>query len=400
MPKTSNVYRDKRNGSWYFVANLGTDAEGKRVRHWGRGYKTQKDAKAAYDAYMADFSKTAVRGNSTISFAEFYRSYWEPDYKARARESTFYVRSQLARKHFARWDRCRLRDIDAPALKRWQNELLSEYSPAYARLVYGHFAMVLDMAVKIGLLQRNPARTVGNVPKAYGEVDFWTRQEFERVLATFDVDEYYGLYGFTCLWLLYMTGLRLGEAQALKWSAIDHDARTLSVKYSMYYKNAHDWKLTPPKTRAGKRVISLDSVTVDWLERWHDVQSGNISTDFVLSWGGAPLTKYTVKGIIERHSRAAGVHRIRVHALRHSHAAYLISLGVNALAIRDRLGHEDVKTTLGTYGHLYATANRDVADAMDDAFERGLATELGQPLGNPPKVPEPPRKLGICPKEG
>lgn len=38
MPKVSNVYRDNRNGSWYFVANLGTDAEGKRVRHWGRGY--------------------------------------------------------------------------------------------------------------------------------------------------------------------------------------------------------------------------------------------------------------------------------------------------------------------------------------------------------------------------
>lgn len=75
MPKVSNVYRDARNGSWYFVANLGTDAEGKRVRHWGRGYKTQKDAKAAYDAYMADFSKTAVRGNSTMSFGEFYRSY-------------------------------------------------------------------------------------------------------------------------------------------------------------------------------------------------------------------------------------------------------------------------------------------------------------------------------------
>lgn len=95
MPKTSNVYRDKRNGSWYFVANLGTDAEGKRVRHWGRGYKTQKDAKAAYDAYMADFSKTAVRGNSTMSFGEFYRSYWEPDYRARVRESTFYARARL-----------------------------------------------------------------------------------------------------------------------------------------------------------------------------------------------------------------------------------------------------------------------------------------------------------------
>lgn len=389
MPKTSNVYRDKRNGSWYFVANLGTDAEGKRVRHWGRGYKTQKDAKAAYDAYMADFSKTAVKVNSTMSFGEFFRTYWVPDYKARTRESTFAVRSQMARKRFARWDRCRLRDIDAPALKRWQNELVSAYSPAYARSVYGYFAMVLDMAVKIGLLQRNPARTVGNVPKARREVDFWTRDEFERVAATFDTNEYFGLHGFTCLWLLYMTGLRLGEAQALRWSAIDFGSGTLTVSCSMYYRNAHDWKITPPKTKAGKRVIALDSLTLGYLSRWYDVQQRNICSDFVLSRDGSPLSKHVIGRVIERHAPMAGVHRIRVHALRHSHAALLISLGENALAIRDRLGHEDVKTTLGTYGHLYAEANKGVALRLDAAFS---ALSGGQPVGSPPNpsdTPEP-----------
>ena len=98
-------------------------------------------------------------------------------------KARFAERSPDVAKAFRALDRCRLRDIDAPALKRWQNELVSGYSPAYARLVYGYFAMVLDMAVKIGLLQRNPARTVGNVPKARREVDFWTRDEFERVAA-------------------------------------------------------------------------------------------------------------------------------------------------------------------------------------------------------------------------
>lgn len=396
MPKTSNIYRDKRNGSWYFVANLGTDAEGKRVRHWGRGYKTQKDAKAAYDAYMADFSKTAVKVNSTMSFGEFFRTYWVPDYKARTRESTFAVRSQMARKRFARWDRCRLRDINAPALKRWQNELVSAYSPSYVRSVYGYFAMVLDMAVKLGLLRANPARTVGNVPKARREVDFWTRDEFERVAATFDTNEYYGLHGFTCLWLLYMTGLRLGEAQALRWSAIDFGSGTLTVSCSMYYRNAHDWKITPPKTKAGKRVIALDSLTLGYLSRWYDVQQRNICSDFVLSRDGSPLSKHVIGRVIERHAPMAGVHRIRVHSLRHSHAALLIRLGENALAIRDRLGHEDVKTTLGTYGHLYADANKGVALRLDAAFS---APSGGQPVGSPPNPSDTPEPVGNVAKD-
>ena len=309
-----------------------------------------------------------------MSFGEFFRTYWVPDYKARTRESTFAVRSQMARKRFARWDRCRLRDIDAPALKRWQNELVS---------------------VKIGLLQRNPARTVGNVPKARREVDFWTRDEFERVAATFDTNEYYGLHGFTCLWLLYMTGLRLGEAQALRWSAIDFGAGILSVGCSMYYRNAHDWKITPPKTKAGKRVIALDSLTLGYLSRWYDVQQRNICSDFVLSRDGSPLSKHVIGRIIERHAPMAGVHRIRVHALRHSHAALLISLGENALAIRDRLGHEDVKTTLGTYGHLYADADKGVAARLDAAF----SPSGGQPLGSPPNPSDTPEPVGNVVKD-
>ncbi len=65
-----------------------------------------------------------------------------------------------------------------------------------------------------------------------------------------------------------------------------------------------------------------------------------------------------------RVSQKAGVHRIKVHALRHSHASLLISMGQNALLIKDRLGHEDVQTTLGTYGHLYPNMNFELAEKL------------------------------------
>lgn len=57
MPKISNIYQDKKSGKWYYVANLGFNEEGKRIRKWGRGFSTQKEAKYAYDEYMNDFSK-------------------------------------------------------------------------------------------------------------------------------------------------------------------------------------------------------------------------------------------------------------------------------------------------------------------------------------------------------
>lgn len=55
--------------------------------------------------------------------------------------------------------------------------------------------------------------------------------------------------------------------------------------------------------------------------------------------------------------KKAGVHRNRIHALRYSHASLLISMGENSLIIKERLGHEDIETTLGTDGHLYPNSN-------------------------------------------
>lgn len=48
----------------------------------------------------------------------------------------------------------------------------------------------------------------------------------------------------------------------------------------------------------------------------------------------------------------------------HSHASLLISMGENPLIIKDRLGHEDIETTLGTYGHLYPNSNFEVANKL------------------------------------
>lgn len=65
-----------------------------------------------------------------------------------------------------------------------------------------------------------------------------------------------------------------------------------------------------------------------------------------------------------------GIHDIRIHGLRHSHASLLISMGENPLIIKDRLGHEDIKTTLGTYGHLYPNSNFEVASKLTNFIKK------------------------------
>lgn len=137
----------------------------------------------------------------------------------------------------------------------------------------------------------------------------------------------------------------------------------------MQYKNANDFYTSTPKTRASNRVIALDDDTINYLKEWKKVQEKNIVSKYVLSYSGLPLTKSGVSSIMTHSSRQAEVHRIKTHALRHSHASLLISLGENALVVRDRLGHEDIETTLGTYGHLYPNTNRQVADKLSNLIK-------------------------------
>ena len=371
MPKISNIYQDKKSGKWYFVANLGYDEKGNRIRHWQRGFSTQKEAKTAYDEYMNNYSKTAVKTNSTMSYKEFYETYFEPDYKRSVGKSTFENRKSTMRLHFAFFYKTKLKDINAVMLKKWQNKLAEKYSNSYIRNIYGIFQMSLDLAVKLGLLQVNVAKQVGNVKKVSQKIDFWTFEDFQKVIATIDKSDYYQHFSFIFLWLMFMTGLRIGEAQALLWEKdINFTDKTLSVSKSMYYKNADEFYIKEPKTKAGNRVIALDDTTIQYLLEWRELQRKNVLSKYVLSYNGLPTNKSTARHILERHSKLAGIHRIKIHALRHSHASLLISLGENALIVRDRLGHEDIETTLGTYGHLYPNTNREVADRLT-----GLLTE-------------------------
>lgn len=78
-----------------------------------------------------------------------------------------------------------------------------------------------------------------------------------------------------------------------------------------------------------------------------------------------PIVAEAVQHMMKKHIQEAGVKKIRVHDLRHSHVAYLIHMGVEPLLIKERLGHKDIRITLNTYGHLYPNQQRKVADLLD-----------------------------------
>ena len=67
---------------------------------------------------------------------------------------------------------------------------------------------------------------------------------------------------------------------------------------------------------------------------------------------------------MDRGAAAAGVKRIRIHDIRHSHISLLIDMVFSALAIAERVGHESIDITY-RYAHLFPTRQTEMADKLD-----------------------------------
>ena len=360
------IIKRAENGTYYFRANLGYHpVTGKQIQKYKSGFKTKKEAKEEYSKLILASAEELAVDKEQPTFKTFVEDIYLPWYKTQVKESTYKNRYSTIQKHFAYFYRKKVNEIEPIHVQTWQLKLAKEFSPNYVRIVQGMLAVAFDRAIILGLCERNPARMVGNVKSKKVKVDFWTLEEFQKVISLLYKGDYYEHYLFISFWLLFMTGMRIGEAAALQWDDIDFETGLLSITKTLYYKSMTEYKFVEPKTQASKRTIVIDEDTIKELKEWKEVQQKVLKDcNFVISYSGLPTSKHTLPRALEKLAGLAGIHRIKIHALRHSHASLLISMGENPLIIKDRLGHEKIQTTLGTYGHLYPNSNFEVAKKL------------------------------------
>lgn len=365
------------NGTYYFRANLGYDSvTGKQIQKYRSGFTTKKEARAEYSKLILAAEEGLAMEKKQPSFKQFIEEIYLPWYKTQVKESTYKNRLNTIEKHFKFFYRKKVNEIEPIHVQTWQLKLAKDYSPNYVRIIQGMLSLAFDRAIILGLAKKNPARMVGNIKSKKVKVDFWTLEEFQKVISLLYKGDYYEHYLFICFWLLFTTGLRIGEAAALQWEDIDFESGIISVTKTLYYKSMNEYTFVDPKTSASIRTVVIDKDTIRELKDWMEVQKKVLKDcNFVLSYSGIPTSKHTLPRALEKLAGLAGVHRIKIHALRHSHVALLISMGVNPLIVKDRLGHEKIQTTLGTYGHLYPNSNFEVAKMLGGIINFTPATE-------------------------
>lgn len=167
---------------------------------------------------------------------------------------------------------------------------------------------------------------------------------------------------FCAFEVLYWCGIRLGELLALTRSDFDLKKRKLRINKSLQRIHGKDI-ITPPKTVNSYRTIDIPEFLADELYTYFESLYGLKDNDRVF-----PITKSYLHHEINRGSKAAGVKRIRIHDLRHSHVSLLIEKGFSALAIAERVGHESIRITY-KYAHLFPSKGVEIANSLNDEWE-------------------------------
>ena len=190
------------------------------------------------------------------------------------------------------------------------------------------------------------------------EMLFWTKEEYLK-FADVMMDKPVSYYAFE---MLYWTGIREGELLALTPADFDFEKRIVTINKSFQHLNGRDI-ITSPKTEKSNRTIQLPKFLCDEMQDYL-----KMLYDVGLEDRMFPVTKSYLHREMDRGSKQAGVKRIRIHDIRHSHVSLLIDMGFSATAIADRVGHESIDITYN-YAHLFPSKQAEMADKLD--MERG-----------------------------
>lgn len=394
MAKIKNIYQDKATKKWYFRVYLGTDADGKRIQKTKRGFSSQKEAKLACDKYMLkygfneSFANQLGSSSKQLTFEEFYKTRFLKWYEKQVKRQTFENAMFIFEKKMRPFYHLKIRDITSEDIEDWMFELSqtvsknmrfrpekTTLSKSYINRLRGHLKIILDRAVKEGLIDKNPVNDVSYLPLENKKVDFWEIEDFQKVMRQFKDSSITSKHRKLVFELLFYTGLRIGELSALPWKRVNLEKNQITVEKTLIYSKKDEWYFSTPKTKNAYRTIGIGKVLSNKLAEWRQLQNLLGSFEYVIQLDGTFTPPYSFASWLKDAAIKSEVKPIKLHSLRHSHVAFLIEQNVQPLVIQERLGHSNIQITLGTYGHLYAKSDERVVEAIDFSQTEGVISE-------------------------
>lgn len=254
----------------------------------------------------------------------------------------------------------------------WVVELRGKgLAPSTVRSAYTILRAILDTGVRDGALAVNPAAAIRRPKVPAREAEYLSPDQVRTLLAASDGSRYANLFA-----LLVNTGLRRGEALALRWTDIDLERGVMRVRGTLARVDGA-LEVTDTKTEKSRRTVPLSPPTARVLrdiravQREDRVRAGS-------AWAGSPYVFTTELGhpcdprnalrALKVAAKRAALPNIGLHTLRHSAASVMLSHGVPLKVVSEVLGHASVSITGDIYGHVSDEVAADALAKLGDVL--------------------------------
>jgi integrase len=395
--------RERADGRW--EARFAEWVNGQRKRRSVFGVTRAEAAAKLTDALgKIDRGLPAVASSQTV--AEYLESWLVDVARPNTRPKTYRTYRDIANLHLVpalgKKQLGKLAPQHIRALMR--DKLAAGLSAKTCKHIRDALRAALNVAVKDGLLIRNPAAIVAPPRQVKRELQVYGPEQARRFLEVVAGHRLEALFS-----VAIALGLRQAEILGLQWPLVDLDKGTLAVRYQLQRVDGK-LKLVEPKTPESRRTIRLPQVAVSALHahrvrqeherrlagtRWQEhglvfpttigtpLDARSLLRNFysLLLYRRGPDRKCTC-GRAEcptpgKHERYPDLPRIRFHDLRHSAATLLLVQGVHPRMVQELLGHTQISTTLGVYGHVLPSMRQEAADSMDSMLQKPVGVSVG-----------------------
>jgi integrase len=318
-------------------------------------FKNKKTALKAAEPIMAQVNE---RNNmepqklyEKITFKEFIHTRWESYRKAAKHQpSTVVHHDSLTKNHLMPFfGNKKLREVQPSDVSKFlqmkKDEKLSDNT---MQNLYGMLRLMFEIAEQFDLIEKSPVR-----PKLH-KLEF--RKVEKPTLSTSQIrlilkhlaterDRLFVL-------LLAVTGMRMGEALALRWIDFNASKGELTINHTLFRQT-----LKPPKTESSRNTLKLNQ-HIAALLLWYKAQSAfQTDEDFIICRAdGLPMNPCVVRKILYDAMDKAEIKRVKgqygFHIFRHSAGTLLYTRSRDLKLVQGTLRHADISTTSDIYVHL------------------------------------------------
>ena len=319
--------------------------------------------------------------DETISFFE-YINLWIDKVKNTIEPTTYTVHLQMINfriKNYFLENPVSLLELQPRHIQNFYDFLLAEnLKPSTIMRYHAIIRKSLQYAFQQDLILNNPADKVKPPKKNLFVGSFYSEKEFDILFEKSKNDPIHLVILLTAFY-----GLRRSEVLGLKWSAINFESNTITIKHTVVEIKLNGKKQIlakdRTKTNSSYRTLPLTKEIIEALNKEKKKQEINRKNlkdkynlkfqDYICVHKNGNLIK---PDYVTRHFplllKNIGLRHIRFHDLRHSCASLLLSKNIQMKAIQEWLGHSSFSTTANIYAHLDLKSKILSAEAISSAL--------------------------------